>query len=48
MTIAPTKVLIVPIAAGPQFKNITRKLSNRLRVFGISNNVDSSTASLGK
>lgn len=38
----------MPISAGSQFKNITRKLSNRLRVLGISNNIDSSTASLGK
>lgn len=48
MTIAPTKVLIVPISAGPQFKAIIRKLSSRLRILGISNNVDSSGASLGK
>lgn len=46
--IAPTKVLIVPISSAPQFKSITRKLSSRFRVLGLSNNVDSSSASLGK
>lgn len=46
--IAPTKALLVPISNGSQFKLIIRHLSNRLRVLGISHNVDSSTASLRK
>ncbi|KAI1755157.1 glycyl-tRNA synthetase 1 [Xylaria castorea] len=48
LAVAPTKVLIVPISAQVQFKPITRKLSSRLRAFGIANNVDSSGASIGK
>ncbi|GAW16706.1 hypothetical protein ANO14919_061430 [Xylariales sp. No.14919] len=48
LAVAPTKVLIVPISAQVQFTPITRKLSSRLRAFGIANNVDSSGASIGK
>lgn len=48
LAVAPTKVLIVPISAQPQFSPITNKLSARLRKLGISNNVDSSGASIGK
>ncbi|KAI0481905.1 glycyl-tRNA synthetase 1 [Xylaria cf. heliscus] len=47
-SVAPTKVLIVPISAQSQFLPITRKLSSRLRAMGITNNVDSSGASIGK
>jgi glycyl-tRNA synthetase len=46
--VAPTKVLIVPISAQSQFVPIIRKLSSRLRALGITNNVDSSSASIGK
>ncbi|KAI0402290.1 glycyl-tRNA synthetase 1 [Xylaria palmicola] len=48
LAVAPTKVLIVPISAQAQFTPSTRKLSSRLRVLGIANNVDSSGASIGK
>ncbi|RWA10170.1 hypothetical protein EKO27_g4931 [Xylaria grammica] len=48
LAVAPTKVLIVPISAQVQFTPITRKLSSRLRAFGIANNIDSSGASIGK
>lgn len=48
MAVAPTKVLIVPISAQPQFSPIINKLSARLRKLGISNTVDSSGASIGK
>ncbi|KAI8950609.1 glycyl-tRNA synthetase 1 [Xylaria longipes] len=48
LAVAPTKVLIVPISAQIQFTPITRKLSSRLRAFGIANNIDSSGASIGK
>lgn len=41
-------MLIVPISAQPQFSPIINKLSARLRKLGISNNVDSSGASIGK
>lgn len=48
LAVAPTKVLIVPISAQQQFSPIIKKLSARLRKLGISNNVDSSAASIGK
>ncbi|KAI0393430.1 glycyl-tRNA synthetase 1 [Xylariaceae sp. FL0594] len=48
LSVAPTKVLIVPIRAQPQFKPITRRLSSQLRAWGIANNVDASGASIGK
>lgn len=41
-------MLIVPVSAHPQFSSIINKLSARLRKLGISNNVDSSGASIGK
>ncbi|KAI1328239.1 glycyl-tRNA synthetase 1 [Xylariaceae sp. FL0255] len=45
---APTKVLIVPLSNQPQFTPIVKKVLAHLRSLGISNNVDSSTASIGK
>ncbi|KAK3366117.1 glycyl-tRNA synthetase 1 [Lasiosphaeria ovina] len=48
LSVAPIKVLIVPLSAQPQFIPLVRKLSARLRSLGISNNVDSSSASIGK
>ncbi|KAK3394670.1 glycyl-tRNA synthetase [Podospora didyma] len=48
LAVAPTKVLIVPLSAQPQFMPIAHKLSARLRSLGISNNIDSSSASIGK
>ena len=45
---APTKVLIVPLSNQPQFLPLVHNLSNRLRLLGISNNIDSSNASIGK
>lgn len=38
----------MPISAQPEFSPIINKLSARLRKLGISNNVDSSGASIGK
>ncbi|KAH9907611.1 glycyl-tRNA synthetase 1 [Xylariomycetidae sp. FL2044] len=46
--VAPTKVLIVPLSNQPQFAPIVRRISARLRSLGISNNIDSSGASIGK
>ncbi|KAI0470998.1 glycyl-tRNA synthetase 1 [Xylariaceae sp. FL0804] len=46
--VAPTKALIVPLSNQPQFHPIVRRLSARLRSLGISNNTDSSNASIGK
>ncbi|KAF2972192.1 hypothetical protein GQX73_g1465 [Xylaria multiplex] len=48
LTVALTKVLIVPISAQAQFTPITRKLSSRILAFGITNNIDFSGASIGK
>ncbi|KAI1775144.1 glycyl-tRNA synthetase 1 [Hypoxylon cercidicola] len=48
LAVAPTKVLIVPLSNQPQFTPSVRKLSSRLRSLGISNNIDSSNASIGK
>ncbi|KAI2602195.1 glycyl-tRNA synthetase 1 [Hypoxylon sp. NC1633] len=46
--VAPIKVLIVPLSNQAQFMPLVRKLSIRLRSLGISNNIDSSNASIGK
>jgi glycyl-tRNA synthetase len=46
--VAPTKALIVPLCNQPQFAPLVGKISARLRSLGISNNVDSSTAPIGK
>ncbi|KAI1379457.1 glycyl-tRNA synthetase 1 [Hypoxylon crocopeplum] len=48
LAVAPTKVLIVPLSNQSQFAPLVRKLSTRLRSLGISNNIDSSNASIGK
>ena len=47
-TVAPTKVLIVPLSSNPQFKPAIKKLSQRLRSAGVSSRVDDSSASIGK
>ncbi|KAK2760029.1 hypothetical protein FQN54_002765 [Arachnomyces sp. PD_36] len=47
-SIAPTKVLIVPLSAHPSFAPLVQKLSHRLRLLGISNRIDNSSASIGK
>ncbi|CAI6333928.1 unnamed protein product [Periconia digitata] len=47
-TVAPTKVLIVPLSSHSDFKPFVRKLSNRLQELGISSRVDDSGASIGK
>ena len=47
-TVAPTKVLIVPLSGHPDFKPFVKKLTTRLRRLGISNKTDDSSASIGK
>ncbi|KAI8720818.1 Glycine--tRNA ligase [Fusarium sp. LHS14.1] len=47
-TVAPTKVLLVPLSSNPQFKPLLKQLSQRLRTAGISSRVDDSSASIGK
>ncbi|KIE03019.1 glycyl-tRNA synthetase 1, partial [Metarhizium majus ARSEF 297] len=47
-TVAPTKVLIVPLSNNIQFRPIIKKLSQQLRLAGISSRIDDSSASIGK
>ncbi|KAM0463744.1 hypothetical protein ACHAO4_000467 [Trichoderma viride] len=47
-TVAPTKVLLVPLSSNPQFKPTVKKLSQKLRSLGVSSRVDDSSASIGK
>ncbi|CVK89199.1 probable glycine--tRNA ligase GRS1 [Fusarium mangiferae] len=47
-TVAPTKVLLVPLSSNTQFKPLLKRLSQRLRSAGISSRVDDSSASIGK
>lgn len=47
-TVAPTKVLLVPLSTHPDFAPLTRRLSSKLRKLGISNRIDESSASIGK
>ncbi len=47
-TVAPTKVLLVPLSGHADFKPFLKKLTARLRRIGVSNNVDDSSASIGK
>ncbi|KIW57362.1 glycine-tRNA ligase [Exophiala xenobiotica] len=47
-TVAPTKVLLVPLSNHPDFKPFMKKLTARLRQIGVSNKVDDSSASIGK
>lgn len=47
-TVAPTKVLIVPLSGHLDFKPFISKLTYKLRRMGISNRIDDSSASIGK
>lgn len=47
-TVAPTKVLLVPLSNHPDFKPFLQKLTTKLRRLGISNKTDDSSASIGK
>ncbi|KAH7329180.1 hypothetical protein B0I35DRAFT_346126 [Stachybotrys elegans] len=47
-TVAPTKVLIVPLSNNEQFKPQLKTLSQKLRRLGVSSRVDDSSASIGK
>lgn len=47
-TVAPTKVLLVPLSTNAAFKPFITKLSKRLRQLGISSKVDASSATIGK
>lgn len=47
-TVAPTKVLIVPLSGNAQFRPFIKKISQKLRKIGISARVDESSATIGK
>ncbi|SPO02771.1 probable glycine--tRNA ligase GRS1 [Cephalotrichum gorgonifer] len=47
-TVAPTKVLLVPLSTNAAFKPFLAKLSKKLRQLGISSKVDASSATIGK
>ncbi|KAF2176279.1 glycyl-tRNA synthetase-like protein [Zopfia rhizophila CBS 207.26] len=47
-TVAPTKVLIVPLSSHSDFKPFVRTLSDKLQDIGVSSRVDDSGASIGK
>ena len=48
LSVAPNKVLIVPLSSNAQLNPITHRLSARLRKLGIANIFDASSASIGK
>ncbi|CZR59077.1 probable glycine--tRNA ligase GRS1 [Phialocephala subalpina] len=47
-TIAPTKVLLVPLSGHESFKPLLKAMSLKLRKLGVSSRVDDSSASIGK
>jgi len=47
-TVAPTKVLIVPLSSNDKFTPICQKLSLKLRKAGVSSRIDDSSATIGK
>ncbi|RPB23990.1 glycyl-tRNA synthetase 1 [Terfezia boudieri ATCC MYA-4762] len=47
-SVAPTKVLLVPLSSNAQFTPIVNALSAKIRKVGISNKIDASSASIGK
>ncbi|KAH9817398.1 glycyl-tRNA synthetase [Teratosphaeria destructans] len=47
-SVAPTKVLIVPLSSQATFLPLVRSVSQRLRKLGISSRIDDSGASIGK
>ncbi|KAF8650731.1 hypothetical protein AX16_005104 [Volvariella volvacea WC 439] len=46
--VAPTKVLIVPLSARPEFAPLVRDVSSKLRRAGVFSRVDDSNTSIGK
>ncbi|KAI1823389.1 glycyl-tRNA synthetase [Xylaria intraflava] len=47
-TVAPNKVIIVPLSSNDAFRPICYELSQKLRKMGISNRIDDSSATIGK
>ena len=48
LSVAPNKVLIVPLSSNPQLNPVAHQLSARLRKMDIENIIDASSASIGK
>lgn len=46
--VAPTKVLLVPLSGHSDFKPLIQRIGQKLRLLGISNRVDDSSATIGK
>jgi glycyl-tRNA synthetase len=47
-TVAPTKVLLVPLSGSEVFRPFLQRLTYRLRRMGVSNKIDDSSTSIGK
>ncbi|KAI0440439.1 glycyl-tRNA synthetase [Xylaria telfairii] len=47
-TVAPTKVIIVPLSSNDVFRPFCYELSQKLRKIGVSNRIDDSSATIGK
>lgn len=47
-SVAPTKVLILTLSSSKEFIPAARTILSRLGALGIANNIDSTTASVGK
>ncbi|KAI0394625.1 glycyl-tRNA synthetase [Xylariaceae sp. FL0594] len=47
-TVAPTKVIILPLSSNEAFRPFCYELSQKLRRLGISNRIDDSSATVGK
>ncbi|KAI1129053.1 glycyl-tRNA synthetase [Nemania abortiva] len=47
-TVAPTKVLIVPLSNNDAFRPFCYEISQKLRKIGVSNRIDDSSATIGK
>jgi glycyl-tRNA synthetase len=47
-TVAPTKVLLVPLSSSEVFRPYLQRLTHKLRRIGVSNKTDASSVSIGK
>ncbi|PSK56010.1 hypothetical protein B9Z65_4888 [Elsinoe australis] len=48
VSVAPTKVALLPLSSNALFTPVTSRMSRSLRTIGISSRIDSSSASIGK
>ena len=47
-TVAPTKVLLVPLSSSEVFRPYLERLTHKLRRIGVANKTDASSVSIGK